>query len=99
MHGTSFCVFSVIVLSIARGQLVEWMVKAKDMGMTSKDYVYIWLNTEQPTQALLNILTSTSFWDNDNNAKEAFKSLLVVSTEYQTKVLNVKLGTECKTRY
>ena len=55
------------------------MLQAKDQGMTSKEYVYIWMNPDIPTQNLFNILTSSEFWDNDDDAKDAFKSLLVVS--------------------
>ena len=69
---------SVVVLAIPRSELVTWMKTARNWGMTSKEYVYVWVNDDLPTQFLYNVLTSPDFYDNDNDAKDAFKSLLVV---------------------
>ncbi len=49
------------------------------MGMTSGDYVFLYINPEEPTDAVLDAITTWESDDGENaKARSAFENLLVV---------------------
>ena len=72
----------VVILCTPRSTLRQWMLAARDEGLTKGDFGFIFANQELPTDTLYNSLTSdTIYKGNDgrgDDAKQAFQSLLIV---------------------
>lgn len=75
---------SVVILCTPRSTLRQWMLVARDMGMTNGDFAFIFANQELPTGTLYDQMTSADLYKagdgRDTQAKQAFQSLLVVIT-------------------
>ena len=72
-----------MLLCVPRSALRQWMLCAKDEGMTKGDYGFIYINQELPTKSLYDQFTSDNLYTSttdgkDEDAKQAFQSLLVV---------------------
>ena len=71
-----------MILAIPPSQLRTWMLCARDSGMTSGDYVFIFLNNEIPSAQLAADWSGDATWkqnsDDDDDAREAFQNLIVV---------------------
>ncbi len=76
---TWFFSFLVVILAVPKEELQTWLICAHEEKMTGGDYVFLYVNPEEPTDDVIDSITSWNTADEESKkAEKGFDNLLVV---------------------